>query len=121
MAGDAPVRGYLAPAARPDLTKVLAAPPQPGSPRALADAAIFDQSRALKDTPRWALATDDVNGSFYHHYAQALGVTLTPEQAPILTALLSAQAPTARWWVWRKITGARSGLMWVRIRLRCAK
>ncbi len=88
MAGDAPVRGYLAPAARPDLTKVLAAPPQPGSPRALADAAIFDQSRALKDTPRWALATDDVNGSFYHHYAQALGVTLTPEQAPILTALL---------------------------------
>lgn len=84
----APMRGYLAPAARPDLTKVLAAPPQPGSPRALADAAIFDQSRALKDTPRWALATDDVNGSFYHHYEEALGVALTPEQAPILTALL---------------------------------
>ncbi|WP_241736057.1 phosphatase PAP2 family protein [Caulobacter sp. RHG1] len=88
MASGAPVRGYLAPADRPDLTKVLAAPPQPGSPRALADAAIFDQSRSLKDTPRWALATDDVNGSFYHHYAQALGVELTPEQAPILTALL---------------------------------
>ncbi len=88
MASGAPVRGYLAPADRPDLTKVLAAPPQPGSPRALADAAIFDQSRALKDSPRWVLATDDVNGSFYHHYAQALGVELTPEQAPILTALL---------------------------------
>ncbi len=88
MASDAPVRGYLAPTARPDLTKVLAAPPQPGSPRALADAAIFDQSRGLKDSPRWALATDDVNGSFYHHYEEALGVALTPEQAPILTALL---------------------------------
>lgn len=88
MLPGAPAKGYLAPAERPDLTKVLAPPPPPGSPRALADAAIFDSSRALKDSPRWALATDDVKGHFYHHYAQALGVNLTPEQAPILTALL---------------------------------
>jgi hypothetical protein len=84
----APVRGYLAPAERPDLTKVLSAPPAPGSPRALADAAIFDQTRALKDTPRWKLATEDVKGHFYDHYADALGVRLTPERAPILTALI---------------------------------
>lgn len=84
----APTRGYLQPAARPDLTRILAQPPAPGSPRALADAAIFDQSRALKDTPRWQLATDDVKGTAFHHFEAALGVTLTPANAPILNALL---------------------------------
>lgn len=84
----APPRGYLAPAARPDLTKILAPPPTPGSPRAIADAAIFDQSRALKDTPRWKLAADDVKGTAFYHFESALGVRLTPQNAPILSALL---------------------------------
>ena len=84
----APMRGYLAPEARPDLTKILAPPPPPGSPRAIADAAIFDQSRALKDTPRWTLATDDVKGTAFGHFEKALGVKLTPQNAPILSALL---------------------------------
>ena len=84
----APASGYLAPQARPDLTKILAPPPPPGSPRAVADAAIFDQTRALKDTPRWALATADVDGHMYDHFADALGVRLTPQAAPVLTALL---------------------------------
>ncbi|GGL15788.1 hypothetical protein GCM10010983_11280 [Caulobacter rhizosphaerae] len=83
-----PPRGYLSPQARPDLTKILAPPPAKGSPRAVADAAIFDQTRALKDSPRWALATADVDGSMYDHFAQALGVRLTPQAAPVLTALL---------------------------------
>jgi len=84
----APVQGYLAPAQRPDLTRILAAPPADGSPRAIADAAIFDQSRALKGTPRWQRATDDVDGSVWKHFSQALGVTIDPAQAPILAALL---------------------------------
>jgi membrane-associated phospholipid phosphatase len=84
----APPRGYLAPDQRPDLTTILAAPPAAGSPRAVADAAIFDQTRALKGTPRWDLATADVDGPMYDHFAAALGVRLTPAQAPILTALL---------------------------------
>ncbi|PVM91962.1 acid phosphatase [Caulobacter endophyticus] len=88
MTAGAPAKGYLDPAQRPDLTKVLAPPPAVGSPRALADAAIFDASRALKDTPRWALATSDVTGHFYDHYAAALGVRLSPQEAPVLTALL---------------------------------
>ncbi|WP_395943865.1 Ca2+-dependent phosphoinositide-specific phospholipase C [Brevundimonas sp.] len=81
-------RGYLAAGARPDLTTVLAPPPEPGSPRDIANAGVFQQTRALQGTPRWALATDDVSGDAYHHFAQALGVRLTPETAPILTALL---------------------------------
>ncbi len=84
----APTQGYLTPRARPDLTKVLASPPAAGSPRAVADAAIFDQTRGLKDTPRWALATADVDGSVYDHFADALGARLTPQTAPVLTALL---------------------------------
>lgn len=86
----APTRGYLAPEARPDLTKILAAPPQPGSPRAIADAAIFDQSRAIKDKDpaRWARATADVKGTAFEHFEAALGLKLTPQNAPILTALL---------------------------------
>ncbi|TCS17502.1 PAP2 superfamily protein [Caulobacter sp. BK020] len=83
-----PARGYLTPQARPDLTRILAPPPSPDSPRAVADAAIFDQTRALKDTPRWAQAAADVDGSMYEHFAQALGVRLTPQAAPVLTALL---------------------------------
>lgn len=86
----APMRGYLAPEARPDLTKILAPPPQPGSPRALADAAIFDQSRAIKDKDpaRWAEATADVSGPAFGHFEKALGVKLTAQNAPILSALL---------------------------------
>lgn len=83
-----PARGYLFPQARPDLTRILAPPPVAGSPRAVADAAIFDQTRALKDTPRWAQAAADVDGSMYEHFAQALGARLTPQDAPVLTALL---------------------------------
>ena len=81
-------RGYLAAEARPDLTTVLAPPPEPGSPRDIANTGVFMQTRALKGSPRWDLAVDDVSGDAYHHFAQALGVRLTRETAPILTALL---------------------------------
>jgi len=84
----APVQGYLNPAQRPDLTKILAAPPAAGSPRAIADAAIFDQSRSLKGSARWKRATDDVDGTIWKHFSEALGVTIDPTQAPILAALL---------------------------------
>lgn len=85
---DAAASGYLAPAQRPDLTKILAAPPSPDSPRAAADTTIFVESRALEGTARWAQASDDVDGSAYEHFAEALGVRLTEEGTPILTALL---------------------------------
>lgn len=81
-------RGYLTPAERPDLTQVLAPPPEPGSPRAVADQGVFRETRALQGTPRWALATSDVSGEIYDDFAEALGVRLTPETAPVLTALL---------------------------------
>lgn len=88
LTGDAAPRGYLAKAERPDLTTVLAPPPEPGSPRAVADQGVFQQTRSLEGTPRWALATSDVSGEVYDDFAEALGVRLTTETAPVLTALL---------------------------------
>lgn len=88
LPASAPERGYLEPQVRPDLTIVLAPPPPPGSPRAVADAEIFVQTRSLQNTPRWRLATADVSGEPYDQFAQALGVRLTEAETPILTALL---------------------------------
>ena len=86
--GAAVPRGYLAKPDRPDLTAVLAPPPAPGSPRDIANRGVFLQTRSLEGTPRWVLATHDVTGDAYDHFAEALGVRLTRETAPVLTALL---------------------------------
>lgn len=88
MVEGAPVRGYLAPTARPDLTTVLAPPPEPGSPRDRANAELFRETRALEGSARWDLAADDVRGHMYDHFVDALGMRLTEEEAPVLTALL---------------------------------
>ncbi|MAW99241.1 MAG: phosphatidic acid phosphatase [Sphingomonas sp.] len=80
--------GYLAPGDRPDLTQILPPPPAPGSARAEADRRIYVESRKLKGSPRWQRATDDVSGSQFDHFACALGIRLTKEEAPVLTRLL---------------------------------
>lgn len=93
MTEGAPERGYLSAEEWPDLTQVLAPPPESGSPRDRANAEIFRETRALEGTPRWAQATADVTGDMYDHFAEALGVRLTPETAPTLTALLHRSGP----------------------------
>ena len=81
-------KGYLAAGAL-DTSKVLAPAPQPGEPRYEADRKTFLASRALKDTPRWALAQNDVDEKkILADFACALGFTPTPETTPKLVALL---------------------------------
>lgn len=70
-AEDAP--GYIARGDRPDLTRILPAPPAPGSAEAEADRRIYRESRRLQGSARWDQATLDVNGSMYDHFACALG------------------------------------------------
>lgn len=79
---------YVRPADAPDGRRILPPPPAPGSGRAEADRRIFLETRALKGTPRWAVAQSDVTSDTYDHFACALGVQLTAARAPVLTRLL---------------------------------
>jgi acid phosphatase (class A) len=81
-------KGYLAAGAL-DTSKVLAPAPKPGEARYDADRKTFLASRALKDTPRWALAQADVDEKkILADFGCALGFTPTPETTPKLVALL---------------------------------
>lgn len=88
-----PKRGYLGDAV-PDTTLVVPPPPEAGSIRAETDRAIFRQTRALKGTPRWEMAVQDVDQrQIVHGMRCALGVELDPATVPALTALMTKVAP----------------------------
>lgn len=83
--------GYLQGAAMPDTAKILPAAPTVDSPRGMADRAIFKATRSLKDTPRWALAQNDVDESapaMMRDFSCAMGANLTEVGAPHLAELL---------------------------------
>jgi len=75
--------------ALPDTYAILPPSPQPGSPRDDADRAIFRATRSAKDTPRWALAQNDVNqAAIMKDLACAIGVELTAQNAPKTSAMM---------------------------------
>ncbi|WP_082582674.1 phosphatase PAP2 family protein [Frateuria sp. Soil773] len=83
--------GYLAPAALPRVVDVLPQAPQAGSARYEADRRIFRDTRRLEGTPRWALATGDVEGgtpAMLRHFSCAVGVPLDAAKLPRLAGLL---------------------------------
>lgn len=96
--GDEPTH-YLA-KGRFDLLAVLPPAPRPDDIRGRADRAIFRQTRKLIGTPRWDLATNDVqldDGHMAQDFSCALGVTLTPQAAPATMRLIhNAGSDTAR-------------------------
>ncbi|SER88506.1 acid phosphatase [Sphingobium sp. YR768] len=82
--------GYLTPGEF-DVTSVLEPAPRRGDPRFDTDRKIFRATRKLEGTPRWTLATNDVDYSvpaLLHDYSCAVGATLTPDNAPRLVAVL---------------------------------
>lgn len=84
------LKGYLAPGEF-DVTHVLEPAPRPGDPRYKTDREIFRATRKLVGTPRYALATSDVDYSppaMLHDFSCAAGVVLTPQNAPALTTVL---------------------------------
>jgi acid phosphatase (class A) len=88
-----PQAGYLTPQTAPDMLKILPPAPQPGDSRDKADRNVYLQTRILKDGPRWALAHADVNqGALLADMTCAVGVELTPTNAPRLTALVRRMA-----------------------------
>ena len=83
-----PSRDYLSPEATPDGVRILPLPPVAGSPVAIADRRVFIATRRLRGSPRWQVATSDVDTQAFEHFACALGVKLTPRVAPALAGLL---------------------------------
>jgi acid phosphatase (class A) len=76
-------------ASAPDTYKILPPAPVPGTTRYEADRTIFLQTRSLKDSARWAMAQGDVNSAaILKGMSCAVGVELTPQNAPKATALI---------------------------------
>lgn len=98
-AGPPAPTGYLGEAA-PDTYKILPPAPTAGTIRFQADRSTFLATRSLKDSPRWALAKADADeAAIVKDMSCALGMQLTPQDAPKLTKLLS----TARYDVRRAV------------------
>lgn len=96
LAGSEPVKfptlpkGYLAPGS---LNAAQIVPPAPtdGDARDQVDRKVFQSTRALKDSDRWKLATRDVDmmpAGMMQAYSCAVGVQLTPANAPKLNGVM---------------------------------
>lgn len=84
--------GYLTAATAPDVIKVVPPPPAEGGVLDAADMAIFRSTRRLAGTARWALAQrDNTLGTpaLLNAFSCAVDTTLTPDDAPALTRLIS--------------------------------
>lgn len=73
---------YLANVPLPDLMRILPPPPAPGSPRNIADRALFRETRALQGSERWQVATRDVTDDRFTTFACAIGMQLDAKTAP---------------------------------------
>lgn len=89
--GSGYLNGYLTRAQMPDSLALLPPPPTAGTVQEAADIDRYRQSRALRDTPRWALARQDTNLKFpaaANIFACALDVPISAEATPHLNMLL---------------------------------
>ncbi len=92
-----PLKGYLSGEGVPVTLRILPPPPADGSGRAADDRAIFDKTRSLQGTPRWALATSDADlTQRAAMFACALGTPLNETNAPTLTKLMARVGVDAR-------------------------
>jgi len=84
-----PAQGYMGDAA-PDSYRILPPAPVAGAVRYDADRKVFLQTRAFKDSPRWALAQNDVDQrAILKDLSCAVGVELTPANAPHTVAMIA--------------------------------
>jgi acid phosphatase (class A) len=93
MAKAPPAAGYLG-AAAPDTYAILPPSPTPGDARDEADRKIYKETRRYEHDPRWAQAQNDANSAgIVKDLSCAIGVELTPQNAPRTTALLRKLSP----------------------------
>jgi acid phosphatase (class A) len=85
------VAGYLQPTELPDSKALLPPPPAAGTAALAADEEAYRATRALRDTPRWALAAKDAELRFpkaTEHFSCALGMPISADATPHLNMLL---------------------------------
>ncbi|RVT94922.1 acid phosphatase [Sphingomonas crocodyli] len=90
VAQDAGPKGFL-PSGYFDLIDVLPPAPIKDEPRGVADREIFKLTRALKGTPRWDMAVNDLAGdsaAMMRDFSCAAGIRMTPQTAPKTAALI---------------------------------
>lgn len=91
-AAPAIVHGYLTANQTSEVVRIVPPAPITGDARYQADMSIFRATRSFQGSPRWALAQSDDNLSIAGlllAFRCALGLTLTPENAPKLVALIT--------------------------------
>ncbi|MDZ4370730.1 MAG: phosphatase PAP2 family protein [Phenylobacterium sp.] len=89
-ASTAAPQGYLA--SLPDPAAILRPAPKDGDARDLEDKRVFEAARKLEGGPRWAMAQADVPYGIANQmggFSCAVGVTLTPQTAPKLAAVVA--------------------------------
>ena len=89
--GSGYLNGYLNPTQLPNSLALLPPPPAAGSAQAAADMETYKSTRALRNTPRWTLATQDANLKFpaaAAAFSCALGIPVSQEGTPNLNMLL---------------------------------
>ena len=83
--------GYLPPEALPNSLALIPPPPAEGSAALALDEEVSRKALALRDTPRWELATEDANLKFPDAagtFSCALGIPITEKGTPHLYMLL---------------------------------
>jgi acid phosphatase (class A) len=96
----APIAGFLTAEATPDATVIIPPAPTPSEARNDADWAIFRSTRAIQavNPDRWALAVNDDSykpADILKDFSCAMGVELTLQNSPKLSAVLSRAAQDA--------------------------
>ncbi|THD77451.1 MAG: phosphatase PAP2 family protein [Phenylobacterium sp.] len=87
------IAGYLG-ADAPDTYAILPPSPTPGDPRDQADRAIYKATRHYETEARWPMAQNDANSAgLVKDLACAIGVELTPQNAPKTLAIIAKLAP----------------------------
>ena len=89
--GSGYLNGYLNPKQLPNSLALLPPPPAAGSAQAAADMETYQSTRALRNTPRRTLATQDANLKFpaaASAFSCALGIPVSQEGTPNLNMLL---------------------------------
>ena len=84
--------GYLTGGEAPDVARIVPLAPTSGDSRDLRDVAVYKATRAFEGSARWALAQSDNDVStagILKAYSCSLGVALTRDDAPLLTALIT--------------------------------